>query len=83
MLFDSNLLTATFLALLKLNFFHLKHISKLRPILSMSNAEMLINAFMISRLDYCNALLGGCSTCLTLYDSCKICLKRLKKAYPK
>ncbi len=32
--------------------------------LSMSNAEMLIHAFMISRLDYCNALLGGCSACL-------------------
>ncbi len=29
--------------------------------LSTSNAEMLINAFMTSRLDYCNALLGGCS----------------------
>ncbi len=27
----------------------------------MSNAEMLINAFMTSRLDYCEALLGGCS----------------------
>ncbi len=32
--------------------------------LSMSNAEMLIHAFMTSRLDYCNALLGGCSACL-------------------
>ncbi len=29
--------------------------------LSMSNADMLINVFMTSRLDYCNALLGGCS----------------------
>ncbi len=29
--------------------------------LSMSNAEMLIHAFMTSRLDYCNALLGRCS----------------------
>ncbi len=29
--------------------------------LSMSNAEMLIHAFMTSRLNYCNALLGGCS----------------------
>ncbi len=29
--------------------------------LSMSNTEMLINAFMTSRLDSCNALLGGCS----------------------
>ncbi len=27
----------------------------------MSNAEMLINAFITSWLDYCNALLGGCS----------------------
>ncbi len=29
--------------------------------ISMSNAEMLIHAFMSSRLDYCNALLGVCS----------------------
>ncbi len=29
--------------------------------LSMSNVEMLIHAFMTSRLDYSNALLGGCS----------------------
>ncbi len=29
--------------------------------LSMSNAEMLIHAFMTSMLDYCNVLLGGCS----------------------
>ncbi len=29
--------------------------------LLMSNAEMLIHAIMTSRLDYCNALLGGCS----------------------
>ncbi len=28
--------------------------------LSMSNAETLIHAFMTSRLDYCNALLRGC-----------------------
>ncbi len=30
----------------------------------MSNAEILIHAFMTSRLDYCNALVGGCSACL-------------------
>ncbi len=54
-------LSAMFLAFVKLHFFHLKNISKLRPMLSVSNAEMLINAFMTSMLDYCNALLGECS----------------------
>ncbi len=29
--------------------------------LSVSNAKFLINVFMTSRLDYCNALLGDCS----------------------
>ncbi len=48
----------------KTTFFHLKNIYKLRPMLSTSNAEMLIHAFMTSRLDYCNALLGACSACL-------------------
>ena len=28
--------------------------------LSLTNAEQLVHAFMTSRLDYCNALLGGC-----------------------
>ncbi len=56
-------LTATFLAFVKLHFFILKYISKLRPMLSMSNAEILIHAFMTLRLDYHNALLGGCSGC--------------------
>ncbi len=53
--------TAMFLAFVKLIFFHLKNISKLRPMLSLLNAEMLIHVFMTSKLDYCNALLGGCS----------------------
>ncbi len=61
-LFDSNLSFDSHISsICKTAFFHLKNISKLRPILSMSNAEMLIHAFMTSRLDYCNALLGGCS----------------------
>ncbi len=60
-LFDSNLLLkAMFLASVNC-VLPSQNISKLRPMLSTSNAEILINAFMTSRLDYCNALLGGCS----------------------
>ncbi|KAI5618728.1 hypothetical protein C0J50_21720, partial [Silurus asotus] len=39
--------------------FHLRNISKLRNMLFISDAEKLVHAFMTSRLDYCNALLGG------------------------
>ncbi len=61
-LFDSKLSFESHVSsICKTAFFHLKNISKLRPMLSMSNAEILIHAFMTSRLDYCNALLGGCS----------------------
>ncbi len=64
-LFDSNLSFDSHVSsICKTAFFHLKNISKLRPMLSMLsmwNAEMLIHAFMTSRLDYCNAVLCGCS----------------------
>ncbi len=61
-LFDSNLSFEKHVSsICKTAFFHLKKLSKLQPMLSMLNAETLIHAFMTSRLDYCNALLGGCS----------------------
>ncbi len=44
----------------KTAFFHLRNIAKLRNMLSVSDAEKLVHAFMTSRLHYCNALLGGC-----------------------
>ncbi len=44
----------------KTAFFHLRNIAKLRNMLSVSDAEKLVHAFMTSRLDYCNALLGAC-----------------------
>ncbi len=40
----------------KTAFFHLRNIA----MLSVSDAEKLVHAFMTSRLDYCNALLGAC-----------------------
>ncbi len=50
-LFDSNLSFESHVSsICKPAFFHLKNISKLRPMLSTSNAEMLIHAFMTSRL---------------------------------
>ncbi len=58
-LFDSNLsFDIHIYSICKTASFHLKNISKLRPMLSMSNAEMLINTFLTSRLGYCNSLLG-------------------------
>uniref|UniRef100_A0A3P9HQ40 Reverse transcriptase domain-containing protein n=1 Tax=Oryzias latipes TaxID=8090 RepID=A0A3P9HQ40_ORYLA len=41
-------------------FFHLRNIAKIRKILSKSDAEKLIHAFVTSRLDYCNSLLAAC-----------------------
>ncbi len=47
MLFDSNrLFESQISSICKTDFFHLKNISKLRPMLSTANAEMLIHAFM-------------------------------------
>ncbi len=55
--------------------------------LSMSNAEMLIHVFMTSRLDYCNALLGGCSARLInnlqmVQNAAAIVLTRTRKYDP-
>ncbi|XP_054875006.1 uncharacterized protein LOC129350900 [Amphiprion ocellaris] len=42
------------------SFFHLRNTVKIRNILSQSDAEKLVHAFVTSRLDYCNSLLSGC-----------------------
>jgi len=60
-LLDTNLSFEIYVSsIYKTAFFHIKNISKLRHMLSMTNAEQLVNGFMTSMLDYCNALLGGC-----------------------
>uniref|UniRef100_A0A8C6NY71 Reverse transcriptase domain-containing protein n=1 Tax=Nothobranchius furzeri TaxID=105023 RepID=A0A8C6NY71_NOTFU len=43
----------------KIGFYHLKNIARARPILSLANTETLMHAFIICRIDYCNALLSG------------------------
>ena len=43
----------------KSSFYHLRNISKIRKYLSPSTTEIIIHAFVSSKLDYCNALLYG------------------------
>ncbi|KAI2657849.1 Protein angel [Labeo rohita] len=45
--------------LCKTSFHHLRNIARLRPTLTLRDAEKLVHAFVSSRLDYCNALLIG------------------------
>ncbi len=45
--------------LCKTSFHHLRNIARLRPSLTLHDAEKLVHAFVSSRLDYCNALLIG------------------------
>ena len=59
-IFDPQLTFETHIkSLCQKSFYHLKNISKLRPMLSKAAAERLVHAFVSSRLDYCNALLVG------------------------
>ena len=41
------------------SFFHLRNLSRIRSYLSKESAEVVIHAFITSRLDYCNSLLFG------------------------
>ena len=45
----------------KIAFYHLRNIAKIRSFLSTADAEILIHAFVSSRLDHCNAFFSGLS----------------------
>ncbi len=59
-LFDSGLkFDEQINALVKSCFFHLRHFAKVKPVLSLKNFEIVIHAFITSRLDYSNSLYYG------------------------
>uniref|UniRef100_A0A669B7W6 Reverse transcriptase domain-containing protein n=1 Tax=Oreochromis niloticus TaxID=8128 RepID=A0A669B7W6_ORENI len=43
----------------KTAFYHLRNIARIRHVLSNDTAEILVHAFVSSRIDYCNALFSG------------------------
>ncbi len=53
------LLILLFPSTVKTYVFHLRNIAILHPMLNSTVAEMLVNSFVVSRLDYRNALLAG------------------------
>jgi len=60
--FDQNLSFNTHIKnISRVAFFHLRNIAKLRKMMSLHDAEKFVHAFITSRLDYCNALLSGCT----------------------
>ncbi len=61
-LFDHNLkFDKQISAVVKSCFFHLCQLSKVKPFLSQSNFQMVVHAFVTTRLDYCNSLYYGVS----------------------
>ena len=43
----------------KSSFYHLRNIAKIRKYLSQGTCEILVHAFISSKLDHCNSLLHG------------------------
>ena len=46
-------------AICKAGFYHLRNISRIRKYMSRHTTEILVHAFITSRLDFCNSLLYG------------------------
>src|SRR4029434_3794598 len=59
-IFDSDLNFETHIKnIMKTSFYHLRNIAKVQPFLAQADIERLMQAFIMSRLDYCNSLLSG------------------------
>ncbi len=59
-IFDSNLSFKKHISIVtKTAYYHLRNISTVRDILSPSDSEKLVHAFVTSRLDYCNSVFAG------------------------
>ena len=40
-------------------FFHLHHLQKIRPLIDSNSTQRLVSAFILSRVNYCNAVVSG------------------------
>ncbi len=59
-IFDSDLSFKKHISIVtKTAYYHLRNIYKVRDILSSSDSEKLVHAFVTSRLDYCNSVFAG------------------------
>lgn len=62
-IFDSSIIFDRQIKTVVRNCFYLRAIAKLKPILSVSNLEKVVHAYIFSCLDYCSALyVGTCQT---------------------
>ncbi len=61
------------------SFYHLRRLAKVKPFLSRKSFEIIIHAFISSRLDYCNSLYlwAACSQLFIVYNWSKMRLPRL------
>ena len=50
--------------IVKVAFYHLRNIAKIRKYINVTTAEVLVHAFINSKLDFCNSLLH----CLPKYE---------------
>ncbi|XP_031552510.1 uncharacterized protein LOC116289696 [Actinia tenebrosa] len=56
---DTMSMDSQMMAVCKLCFYHIRCVSRIRRYLSLEDTKQLVQAFVISRIDYCNSLLFG------------------------